>query len=257
MSPASPSQPLSAEELKAQLDRSRLPRHVAIIMDGNGRWAKNRDLPRLEGHRAGEDSIRATVQASAEVDLGYLTLYAFSAENWQRPEGEVKALLELIARSLAANVQELHRDNIHVRMLGRFAGLPSSLQEEMRRAEELTKQNTGLTLQLAVNYGGRQEIVDAARRLAEDAVSGALSPEQIDEPRFNDYLYRTDLPDPDLLIRTGGELRVSNYLLWQIAYSEIYVTPTLWPDFRAPHLYEALVDYQGRHRRFGGVDNAT
>jgi undecaprenyl diphosphate synthase len=257
MSLASPSPQLSAEELAARLDKSRLPHHVAIIMDGNGRWAEHHGLPRLEGHRAGEHSIRATVQASAEIGLAYLTLYAFSAENWQRPEAEVKALLELIGRSLAANVQELHRDNIHVRMLGRFAGLPTSLQEEMRRAEEMTKQNTGLVLQLAVNYGGRQEIVDAARRLAEDAVSGALSPEQIDEARFAHYLYRPDLPDPDLLIRTGGELRVSNYLLWQIAYSEIHVTPTLWPDFRAPHLYQAVVDYQGRHRRFGGVDNAT
>jgi len=251
------SAPQSQEELAAQIDRSRLPRHIAVIMDGNGRWARKRGLPRSAGHRASSQSIRDTVEACGEVGIQFLTLYAFSAENWSRPESEVKALMELIEHTLRSEAEELHAKNVRVRLLGSVDRLPFSLRQEIRRVEEFTSRNTGLTLQYAINYGGRQEILHAAIALAADVAAGRLSLEEIEEAHFTRHLYRPDAPDPDLLIRTGGDLRVSNYLLWQIAYTEIYVTPTLWPDFRKLHLYEALVDYQARGRRFGGVENVA
>lgn len=226
-------------------------------MDGNGRWAQERGLPRLEGHRASRESIQETVEACAELGIGFLSLYAFSAENWRRPKLEVDALLGLIEQVLRAEAEELHGKNVRVRLLGKRERLPASLQAEIDRVETLTADNDGLTLQIALNYGGRQEIVDAAVALATDVARGKLSPEEIDESRFAERLYRPDAPDPDLLIRSGGELRVSNYLLWEIAYTEICVMPVLWPDFRKMHLYEALIEYQGRRRRFGGVDNDT
>ncbi len=222
-------------------------------MDGNGRWAQERGLPRLEGHRASRESIRETVEACGELGIAFLTLYAFSAENWRRPKAEVEALMALIEERLRGEAEELHGKNVRVRLLGKREGLPASLRAEMGRVEGLTADNDGLTLQVALNYGGRQEIVDAAAALASEAASGRVAPEEIDEARFAERLYRPDAPDPDLLIRSGGESRVSNYLLWEIAYTEICIMPVLWPDFRKVHLYEALIDYHGRRRRFGGV----
>lgn len=223
-------------------------------MDGNGRWARQQGKPRLEGHRASTRSVREIVEACGELGIGYLSLYTFSAENWTRPPAEVGALMALIRETLAHEIAELHRKNVRVRHLGRREGLPAELLEELDRAAALTAGNTGLRLQLAINYGGRQEIVEAAAGLAREAASGALKPEEIKESDLVRHLHYPEMPDPDVLIRTGGDLRVSNYLLWQIAYAEIYVTATLWPDFRKRHLYEALVDYQGRQRRFGGVE---
>jgi undecaprenyl diphosphate synthase len=226
-------------------------------MDGNGRWAQQRGLPRLEGHRASRRSIRETVRTCDDLGIGYLTLYTFSAENWQRPDGEVSALMALIERTLRAEAPGLHQKNVRVRLLGSREELPDSLQNEIRRVEDLTGENSGVTLHLAINYGGRQEIVHAARGIAADVAAGRLALDEIGESDIVRHLYRPDAPDPDLLIRTGGERRVSNYLLWQIAYTEIYVTEVLWPDFREEHLCEALLDYQGRARRFGGVENAV
>jgi undecaprenyl diphosphate synthase len=222
-------------------------------MDGNGRWAQQRDLPRFEGHRASTQSIRDTVAASGELDIGFLTLYTFSAENWGRPELEVRALMALIEHTLRQELPELHESRVRIRLLGRMERLPKSLQQEIERVTEHTARNDGLTLQLAIDYGGRQEIVDAVRGVAKDVAEGRMAPDDVTEAAFTAHLYRPDAPDPDLLIRTGGDLRVSNYLLWQIAYTEIHVTPTLWPDFRRVHFYQALADYQGRQRRFGGV----
>ncbi len=257
MSGNSSSCQLSAEEIRAQLDPARLPRHIAVIMDGNGRWARQRNLPRLEGHRASRRSIRETVEACGELGIAFLTLYTFSAENWARPQQEVTALMALIEATLKAEADDLHQSNVRVRSLGPLARLPASLQQQIQQIESLTANNTGLTLQLALNYGGRQEILHAAAALAADVASGSLAPDDIQEPHFTRHLYRPDAPDPDLLIRTGGELRVSNYLLWQIAYTELYVTQILWPDFRKLHLYKALLDYQGRQRRFGGVEDVA
>jgi undecaprenyl diphosphate synthase len=234
-----------------------MPRHVAVIMDGNGRWAQERGLPRIEGHRASRHSIRETVEACDASGVRFLTLYAFSTENWARPQEEVSALMALMDHSIRAELPELHEKKVRVRHFGRREGLPEALLRTLDESETATAANTGLTLQLAINYGGRQEITDAARRLAEEAVSGEISPETVDEAVFSARLYRPDTPDPDLLIRTGGELRVSNYLLWEIAYAEIWVTPVLWPDFRRQHVYEALADYQGRRRRYGGVEDAA
>jgi undecaprenyl diphosphate synthase len=224
-------------------------------MDGNGRWAKQRSLPRLEGHRASRQSIRDTVEACDELGIGFLTLYTFSAENWNRPELEVRALMALIEVTLREEAPDLHRRKARVRLLGDAAPLPESLKREIGRVEALTGDNTGLTLQLAINYGGRQEILHAAFALAQEVAAGRLSVGSLREDHFTRHLYRPDAPDPDLLIRTGGDFRVSNYLLWEIAYTEIHVTPVLWPDFRAIHLYEAVVDYQRRERRYGGVTN--
>jgi len=245
----------AAEALAARLDRSRLPRHIAVIMDGNGRWARQRKLPRLDGHRASTQSIRDTVQACGELGIGFLTLYTFSAENWARPEAEVRALMALIEYTLRGELAELHSSRVRVRLLGRQERIPLSLRQEIARATELTAGNTGLTLQLAIDYGGRQEILDAAIGLAREVAGGALTPDEIEQSHFVAHLYRPDAPDPDLLIRTGGDFRVSNYQLWEIAYTEIHVTPTLWPDFRRADLYQALLDYQSRQRRFGGVEH--
>ena len=248
---------MSEKDLRDRLDPERVPRHIAVIMDGNGRWARRQKLPRLEGHRASRRSVRETVDICSELEVEFLTLYTFSAENWQRPEQEVRALMGLIEEALHAEAPHLHEENVRVRLLGEMAGLPRSLQEEIRRVEELTGDNDDLVLQLAINYGGRQEILHAVRAIAAQVAAGRLSPEEIDESEFVRHLYRSDAPDPDLLIRTGGERRVSNYLLWQIAYTEIYVTPVLWPDFRKVHVCEALLDYQCRERRFGGVENVA
>jgi undecaprenyl diphosphate synthase len=222
-------------------------------MDGNGRWAANRNLPRVAGHRAGAEAVRRTVETAARLGLECLTLYAFSTENWKRPRFEVRALMELLVEFLRKELASLQKNNIRFRMLGQGSGLSSSVLEEIRRAELATCRKTGLQLNVALNYGSRAEIVEACRRLAADAARGRIRAEEIDERMIEDRLYTRTLPDPDLLIRTSGERRLSNFLLWQIAYSEIYVTDTLWPDFGEPELLAAIADYQKRDRRFGAI----
>ena len=235
--------------LARQVNFDRLPRHVAVIMDGNGRWAAQRHLPRVEGHRAGIDSVREVVEGSARLGIQVLTLYAFSVENWKRPVTEVSTLMMLLKRYLRLELDTLLRNNIRFRVIGRASELAPDIRQELTAAEEKTSENTGMLFNIALNYGGRAEIVEAARRLLEAGVA----PEDLDEERFAGFLYTAGQPDPDLLIRTSGEMRVSNFLLWQIAYAEIWVTETLWPDFRKRHLLEAIVAYQKRHRRYGGI----
>jgi undecaprenyl diphosphate synthase len=237
------------EELARQVEFDRLPRHVAIIMDGNGRWAGERHLPRVEGHRAGVDSVRDVVETSARLGLEVLTLYAFSVENWKRPAAEVSTLMMLLKRYLGLELATLLRNNIRFNVIGRVEALGPDIRTELLEAEHKTAKNTGMLFNIALNYGGRTEIVDAARRI----VSSGLAPQDLDEDRFAQFLYTAGQPDPDLLIRTSGEMRVSNFLLWQIAYAEIWVTDTLWPDFRCRHLLEGVVAYQKRERRFGGI----
>ncbi len=236
---------------------TKLPRHVAIIMDGNGRWAKQRGLSRIKGHEAGVESIRSMVQACGQWGIEYLTMYAFSVENWSRPRTEVQALMRLLVYFLRKEVEELNENSVRLRVIGRIAGLPGAVQEEIARAEKRTQDNKGLTLVLALNYGGRAEIVDGIKSFAADVLAGKKKPEDLDEKNFGDYLYTRDMPDPELLIRTSGEMRISNFLLWQISYTELWVTQVLWPDFRKENLLEALADYQKRQRRFGGVETVA
>ena len=237
------------EELARQVTQERLPRHVAIIMDGNGRWAGQRHLPRVEGHRAGIDAVRDVVETSARLGLEVLTLYAFSVENWKRPAAEVSTLMMLLKRYLRSELTTLLKNNIRFHVIGRTEALSPDVLEELRDAERKTASNTGMLFNIALNYGGRSEIVDAARR----AMASGLDPQDLDEQAFASFLYTAGQPDPDLLIRTSGEMRVSNFLLWQIAYAEIWVTDTLWPDFRCRHLLEGVLAYQKRDRRFGGI----
>ena len=234
-----------------RLRTDRIPPHVAIIMDGNGRWAEAQGLERNEGHRAGLESVRAIVRAASEIGIQYLTLYAFSIENWNRPRGEVGELMRLLDHYLEAEIEEVMRNGIKIRPMGRLDLLPPATRKRVEDAVIETRDNDAMTLTFAVSYGGRAEIVDAARRLMRDAESGKLDPERLDEKTFSAYLYEPDLPDPDLLIRTGAEARVSNFLLWQIAYSELYLTELMWPEFRKSHLVDAVLEYQGRERRFG------
>jgi undecaprenyl diphosphate synthase len=242
--------PGSAEEtLARQVLFDRLPAHIAVIMDGNGRWAAQRHLPRVEGHRAGIDSVREIVEGSARLGIRVLTLYAFSLENWKRPAAEVSTLMLLLKRYLRSELNTLLRNNIRFKVVGRIEDLSQDIQRELRDAEDKTATNAGMLFNIALNYGGRAEIVEAAKRMLADRIP----PDQIDEARFASYLYTAGQPDPDLLIRTSGEMRVSNFLLWQIAYAEIWVTDTLWPDFRKRHLLEAVLAYQKRERRYGGI----
>jgi len=234
-----------------RLDAKRIPRHVAIIMDGNGRWAQSRGLSRVEGHRQGLESVRSVVRAAHEMGIHVLTLYAFSLENWNRPKAEVAELMRLLEFYIEAELQEVMRNGIRIRAIGRLDRLPPSVREKLEEAIERTRDNTEMQLIFAVSYGGRAEIVDAARRIARDAEQGKVDPEQLDEKTFGAYLYDPELSDPDLLIRTSGEYRVSNFLLWQIAYTEFHITEALWPDFRKSHLVEAVRDYQSRERRYG------
>ena len=237
------------EALARQVDFERLPSHVAVIMDGNGRWAAQRHLPRVEGHRAGIAAVRDTVETSARLGLGVLTLYAFSIENWKRPASEVNTLMLLLKRYLRSELQTLLTNDIRFRVIGRLEELPRDVQDELNDAIERTARSSGMLFNIALNYGGRAEIVDAARR----AINSGIRAEDLDEARFARFLYTAGQPDPDLLIRTSGEMRVSNYLLWQIAYAEIYVTDTLWPDFRRRHMLEAILAFQKRERRYGGI----
>jgi undecaprenyl diphosphate synthase len=241
------------EMLLASISWDRLPRHVAIIMDGNGRWAAQRSQPRIAGHRAGVEAVRAAVDTGARLGLGALTLYAFSTENWKRPRIEVDALMRMLRRYLRLELEEIHRQNIRFQAIGRTAALAPNVRREIARATERTASNTGMILSVALNYGGRAEIVDAARAAIERLLAEGLSPADLTEERIERELYTTGLPELDLLVRTSGEMRLSNFLLWQTAYSEIYVTDTLWPDFRQLHLLEAVVDFQRRDRRFGGL----
>ncbi len=244
--------PGSPEELLLRsLDRTRMPRHVAIIMDGNGRWAKARGLPRVEGHRAGVDAVRDTVESAARLGLEVLTLYAFSVENWKRPRYEVWTLMNLLKEYVRRELETLIKNNIRFQVIGRMEELDPSVVKELKIALERTAHCTGMTFNIALNYSGRCEIVDACRRIVADWAAGKHA--DIDEETIGRYLYTSGQPDPDLLIRTSGELRVSNFLLWQIAYAEIWVTQALWPEFRRRDLLEAIVAFQGRDRRYGGV----
>jgi undecaprenyl diphosphate synthase len=241
-----------AKELLAQFDAAKTPHHVAIIMDGNGRWAKKRGLPHVAGHSAGAKAVRECIAASIELGIGYLTIYTFSSENWSRSADEVSGLMSLFVEVLERELVNLQRMNVRVVVIGDMTQLPSKTRDAFERCVDQTSGNEGLTLVVALNYGGRVEIVEAARALARDAASGSLDPDSIDETTFASRLYTADIPDPDLLIRTSGEMRISNFLLWQVAYSELWVTHTLWPDFDRTDLLRAVVDYQKRDRRFGG-----
>ena len=237
------------ESLARRVDFDRLPAHVAVIMDGNGRWAAQRHLPRVEGHRAGINAVRDVVETSARLGIDVLTLYAFSVENWKRPRTEVAVLMGLLKRYLRLELENLLVNDIRFQVIGRQDELPADVRQELDVGRERTSGNHGMLFNIALNYGGRAEIVEAARRAIEDG----LQPSDLDEQRFGELLYTAGQPDPDLLIRTSGEMRVSNFLLWQIAYAEIWVTETLWPDFRARHLLEAILDFQKRDRRYGGI----
>ncbi|HGE69369.1 TPA: isoprenyl transferase [Candidatus Poribacteria bacterium] len=244
---------LSEEELKNSLNMRKLPKHVAIIMDGNGRWADRRNLPRIEGHKAGVESVREVVELCGELKIQVLTLYAFSTENWKRPPFEVNALMRLLIDQLSEQTPDLNSKNVKINVIGDISRLPKRVINEIRSSINVTKENTGLILNLALSYGGRQEIIKATRAIADDVKKGILNPDDIDEKVFAKYLYTSDLPDPDIIIRTSGELRISNFLLWQCAYSEIYITEVLWPDFRKKDFLLALISYQNRKRRFGGI----
>ncbi len=222
-------------------------------MDGNGRWAKQRHLPRVQGHRNGVESVRAVVRAAGEAGVKYLTLYAFSVENWSRPKDEVDTLMRYLAKFLKAEIGELNRNNVRLDAIGQIYRLPEFVQEQLRKTKAALARNSGLTLILALSYGGRTEIVEGARSIAQKVRDGQLEPAEINEQLLSQHLYTASYPDPDLLIRTSGELRISNFLLWQISYAELVVTPTLWPDFRKPQFFEALEEYTRRHRRFGLV----
>lgn len=242
------------QSLLERIDLQRLPRHIAVIMDGNGRWAKSRNLPRVEGHRAGIASVRETVETAARLELQVVTLYAFSVENWKRPRYEVATLMLLLKEYLRKELQTLMDNDIRFVPIGRIDGLDPSVQKELRYAQERTANNKGLLFQIALNYGGRAEIVDAVNRIVGILREKDLQDFVVDEEFLANHLYTSGVAEPDLLIRTSGEMRISNFLLWQIAYAEIHVTKVLWPDFRRRHLFEAVLDFQSRDRRYGGVD---
>jgi undecaprenyl diphosphate synthase len=246
--------PNRGADLLLQIDRSALPAHIAIIMDGNGRWARKRGMPRVAGHRAGITAVREVVEGSAELGIGVLTLYAFSVENWKRPRAEVSTLMQLLKEYLNKELENIHKNNIRFGTIGRTDELDPSVQAELDKAIAKTSQNTGMIFNVALNYGGRAEIVDAVNRLMRNGGRAAAENGGITEKDFAQYLYTAGQPDPDLLIRTSGELRISNFLLWQIAYAEIWVTDTLWPDFEKRHLYEAIIAFQKRERRYGGIE---
>ncbi|MGI8494899.1 MAG: isoprenyl transferase [Pyrinomonadaceae bacterium] len=240
-------------EILAGIDFARLPRHVAVIMDGNGRWARAKGKPRVFGHRAGVESVRALVDTSARLEIKALTLYAFSTENWKRPADEIGALMMMLKRFLRSELKTLHRNNIRFQAIGKLEELPADVQQEIAEATAKTHENTGTILSIALNYGGRVEIVEACRKAALDLLKNGNAIENLSEADIEENLYTRGLPEVDLLIRTSGEMRISNFLLWQLAYSEIFVTPTLFPDFRLKDYLEAILDYQKRERRFGDV----
>lgn len=251
---APPPPPYTESELSGLgLDRARLPEHVAIIMDGNGRWAQARGFPRIEGHRRGLKTVRTIVEEASRLGIGQLTLYCLSSENWKRPRYELNFLLALLEQYVIEERSEIMRQNLRFAMIGRREGLGRGVLAEVAKTVEATRDNSGMRLCLAVNYGGRMEIVDAIREIADEVAAGRLATSSIDEQTVSDHMYTRGMPDPDLLVRTAGEMRVSNFLLWQISYAELWVTQTHWPDFQASHLHAALADYAGRNRRFGGL----
>jgi undecaprenyl diphosphate synthase len=240
---------------KGRIDDARIPRHVAIVMDGNGRWAKQRGLKRTEGHAAGEEALFDTVNGALDVGLDWMTVFAFSTENWRRPIDEVRFLMGFNESLLLRRRDELHELGVRVRFIGRRGGrVPGRLRRQIADAEELTRDNRRLTLTFAFNYGGRAELVDAARAIAHEVAAGRLDPDKVSDRTLARHLYAPDMPDPDLLVRTSGEFRISNYLLWELAYAELVFTEVLWPDFRREHLFEAIREFQRRERRFGAVD---
>lgn len=236
-----------------KIDKDNIPKHIAIIMDGNGRWAKKRFLPRSFGHKAGVETIREIVKESSSLGVKYLTLYSFSTENWKRPEEEVGALMKLLVEYLKKEVEELHKNDVIIRTIGDITKLPQIAQEELQRAYEKTKENKGLTLSLALNYGGRNDIKLGIQKMLEDYDKGSFSKDDVDEEFLRNYLSTSFLPDPDMVIRPSGELRISNFLLWEIAYSEFWFSNINWPDFKKEDLHQAIYDYQNRDRRYGGV----
>ncbi len=235
-----------------RINMKRLPRHIAVIMDGNGRWAKRRGVSRIQGHEAGAKSVRAIIEASRELGIDVLTLFAFSTENWRRSKLEVNALFRLLSKYIRIELENIHKEDIRIVIMGRMAGLPKQAAHDLTNSMERTAGNKSMTLNIAINYGARAEIVDATKVIAEKVKAGRLKPDAIDEACFAEHLYLPELPDPDLLIRTSGEMRISNFMLWQLSYSEIVMTSVLWPDFRRRHLVKAIADYQARQRRFGG-----
>ncbi|NQT97091.1 MAG: isoprenyl transferase [Candidatus Marinimicrobia bacterium] len=238
---------------KAIFDRGNIPVHVAIVMDGNGRWAKKRFLPRIAGHREGINSVRKVTRICGEIGIKHLTLYTFSKENWNRPRKEVSAIMQLLLSTIRAEVANLHKNNVRLSVIGQINDLTADARQGMLEGVELTRNNTGLNLNLALSYGSRQEITAALRTLIDKVLAGELEPDAIDEKMISKHLYTGQMPDPDLLIRTGGDFRISNFLLWQMAYTEVFVTPVFWPDFRERELLEAIGEYQKRERRFGMV----
>ncbi len=244
---------MNEEQLLRQIDPSRLPQHVAIIMDGNGRWATHRFMPRVEGHRAGVRALRQTVEACGELGIPYLTVYAFSTENWERPRDEVGFLMNLLVTVVDEELPSLERNGVRLRVIGDRSRLPKRVNEKLDEALSRAPRQGKIELCVALNYGGRAEIVQAAKRFADDVAKGLVRSDDLDETRFASYLYTADIPDPDLIIRTGGEHRISNFLLWQAAYAELWITPVFWPDFSRVQLYTAIIDYQRRQRRFGRV----
>lgn len=235
------------------IDTHSLPEHIAIIMDGNGRWAKEKGLPRVAGHRAGMKSVKKTVRSCNDLGIKVLTLYAFSTENWTRPKKEISTLMRILREYLRKEIDELHQKNVKIDFMGRIYELPKLVQQDLKWAKEKTANNTGLLLNVALNYSGRADIIDAVKKLIIDIENKKCRKEEVNEELFEKYLYTANLPEPDLLIRTSGEMRISNFLLWQMAYTEIYITPIYWPDFSRKHLLSAIVDYQKRERRFGGI----
>jgi undecaprenyl diphosphate synthase len=243
------------ETLLQKIDLTRIPKHIAIIMDGNGRWANSRGLPRYFGHKAGVESLRDIVRACSELKINVLTVYAFSTENWKRPQEEISILMDLLVEYLHKEIDELCDEGVRVNPIGKLEELPASAIEALQMAMERSNKNEGLILNLALNYGGRTEIIEAVRTIATKVKAGDLSVEQIDSKIISEHLYTSGQPDPDLLIRPSGDFRISNFLLWQLAYTEFWHTPVMWPDFRRIHLVTAILDYQGRDRRFGGLKN--
>ncbi|NOS92579.1 MAG: isoprenyl transferase [Cyclobacteriaceae bacterium] len=239
--------------LRQNIDPHNLPKHVAVIMDGNGRWARQKGAARIFGHRNAIEAVRQVIEGSGELGVKYLTLYAFSTENWGRPKEEVDALMELLVNTLQKEISSLNKNNVRLSTIGDTAQLPADCRENLKQAIEETKGNTGLNLLIALNYSGRWEIVKAVKQLAEQVQAGKLKPEDVNETTLSQLMETSAIPDPELLIRTSGEMRISNFLLWQIAYTELYITPKLWPDFRKEDLYEAIIEYQKRERRFGKV----
>ena len=240
-------------ELLSRIDLDRLPKHIAIIMDGNGRWAKQRGKPRIFGHKEGAESVRAIVDTCARLEIQAVTLYAFSTENWKRPKDEVSGLMQMLKRYLKSELKEVHKNNIRFQPIGNIAGLAEDIQEQLAHAVNFTAENTGMMLSVALNYGGRAEILEACKKAAKNLMGAGRSLDEMNEADIERFLYTYGLPEVDLMIRTSGEFRISNFLLWQLAYSEIFVTPTLFPDFRRPAIFEAILDYQKRERRFGDV----